>query len=79
MGSIEKRIGVFYKLHPHKLRHTFATTLLNKGADLRTIQEMLGHTSIGTTQIYTHVTYTNMKNTYDSAFPRAKRKPEDKN
>lgn len=75
LGAIEKKIGAYYKLHPHKLRHTFATTLLNKGADFRTIQELMGHTSIGTTQIYTHVSYANMKQTYDQVFPRAKRKP----
>jgi len=73
LSSIEKKTGVFLKLHPHKLRHTFATTLLNNGADLRTIQELMGHSSVGTTQIYTHVTYSNMKKTYDNIFPRAKR------
>lgn len=78
LSEIEKKIGAYFKLHPHKLRHTFATTLLNKGANLRTIQELMGHESIGTTQIYTHVTYSNMKQTYDNAFPRAKRKIDDK-
>ena len=73
MGEIEKKTGCFMKLHPHKLRHSFATHLLSKGADLRTIQEMMGHESIGTTQIYTHVTYNEMKNVYNRAFPRAKK------
>lgn len=75
--AIEKKTGIYLKLHPHKLRHTFATTLLNSGADLRTIQELMGHASVGTTQIYTHVTYNNMKKTYDTIFPRAKRKDEE--
>ena len=77
LSSIEKKTGVFLKLHPHKLRHTFATTLLNNGADLRTIQELMGHSSVGTTQIYTHVTYNNMKKTYDNIFPRAKKLDEE--
>lgn len=72
MSNIEKKTGVYMKLHPHKLRHSFATRMLSQGADLRTIQELMGHESIGTTQIYTHITYTEMKNVYDKAFPRAK-------
>lgn len=76
MNEIEKKTGVFIKLHPHKLRHSFATHLLSQGADLRTIQELLGHESIGTTSIYTHVSYTEMKSVYDKAFPRAKVKEE---
>ena len=73
MSEIEKKTGCYMKLHPHKLRHSFATHLLSKGADLRTIQEMMGHESIGTTQIYTHVTYSEMKDVYNRAFPRAKK------
>lgn len=71
MEEVEKKSGCFMKLHPHKLRHSFATHMLSQGADLRTIQELMGHESIGTTQIYTHITYTEMKKTYDQAFPRA--------
>ena len=74
MEEIEKKTGCYMKLHPHKLRHSFATSLLSKGADLRTIQEFMGHESIGTTQVYTHVTYYEMKSVYDKAFPRAKKK-----
>ena len=73
MEEIEKKTGCYMKLHPHKLRHSFATSLLSKGADLRTIQEFMGHESIGTTQVYTHVTYSEMKSVYDKAFPRAKK------
>lgn len=77
MTEVEKKSGEFVNLHPHKLRHSFATTLLSNGADLRTIQELMGHSSIGTTSIYTHVSYKEMKDTYDKAFPRAKEKKTD--
>ncbi len=80
LKEIEKKSNCYMKLHPHKLRHSFATTMLANGADLRVIQELMGHESIGTTQIYTHVSYTQMKQVYNNCFPRAKiKKDEDEN
>lgn len=77
LDEIEAKTGLYGKIHPHMLRHSFATKMLNRGADLRTIQELLGHSSIETTSIYTHVAYENMKETYERTFPRAKK--EDSN
>lgn len=69
------KMGISSSVHPHMLRHSFATHVLQSSGDLRAVQEMLGHASISTTQVYTHLDFQYLSKIYDAAHPRAKRKP----
>lgn len=76
MQKTFNQAGISGKVHPHELRHTFATAMLNNGADLRTVQELLGHENLSTTQIYTHVTMAHLQKEYQKFFPRKVEKDE---
>jgi len=69
-----KKFGLSGKVHPHVLRHSFASHVLQSSGDLRAVQEMLGHASISTTQVYTHLDFQHLAKAYDAAHPRAKKR-----
>jgi integrase/recombinase XerC len=71
IGEYSKRAGLDKNVHPHALRHSFATHLMNGGCDIRVVQELLGHASLSTTQRYTHVTMDHLKDVYNKAHPHA--------
>ena len=71
--DFSRKRGIKSKVTPHTMRHTYATGLLNNGADIRSVGELLGHESLSTTQIYTHVTSERLKSVYNKTHPRTKK------
>jgi integrase/recombinase XerC len=73
LDRLARHNGISVHVHPHMMRHSFASHLLESSGDLRAVQELLGHSNISTTQIYTHLDFQHLAKTYDAAHPRARR------
>jgi integrase/recombinase XerC len=74
LAALARKQGLAQHVHPHMLRHSFASHVLQSSGDLRAVQEMLGHASIASTQIYTHLDFQHLAKAYDAAHPRAKKR-----
>ena len=74
LRQLAQQQGLWKRVYPHLLRHSFASHLLESSGDLRGVQELLGHADIATTQIYTHLDFQHLAKVYDAAHPRARRK-----
>ena len=74
LKGLAQQAGLPTHVHPHMLRHSFASHLLQSSGDLRAVQELLGHANISTTQVYTRLDFQHLAKVYDAAHPRAKRK-----
>jgi len=77
LAQAAQKAGLPSRLHPHRLRHAFATHMLESSGDLRAVQELLGHASISTTQVYTHLDFQHLAEVYDKAHPRARKRDDD--
>jgi integrase/recombinase XerC len=73
VGLWAQKQGLDQHLHPHMLRHSFASHVLESSGDLRAVQELLGHANLSTTQVYTHLDFQHLAKVYDAAHPRAKK------
>ena len=76
LDRLARARGLEQHVHPHMLRHAFASHVLQSSGDLRAVQELLGHASISTTQVYAHLDFQHLAKVYDAAHPRARKKPE---
>ena len=72
LENIVRKSGLKIHVTPHTIRHTFATHMLNEGADLKSVQELLGHENLSTTQVYTHISNERLRNVYLNTHPRSK-------